>query len=168
MMQQKFSGFTRHLQSIAMISLATCLLSSSCISQRKLQYARDKNKDVKSFKEAELSDYRLKHNDELYIQVTSQDDAAASIFANSRQESTYMGSIDPYGASLMSYSIDKEGYLLLPVIGKISAKDKTVAEVSLILKESLVNVLNQPVVTVKLVNRFVSVLGEVRTPGHYS
>jgi len=58
--------------------------------------------------------------------------------------------------------------LQLPVIGKISAKDKTVAEVSLILQEALVHVLNQPVVTVKLVNRFVSVLGEVKTPGHYS
>jgi polysaccharide export outer membrane protein len=168
MMLQRLSVFTRHIQNIALITLAVLFLSSSCISQRKLQYARDRNKDVKSFKESEFPDYRLKPNDELYIQVTSQDDVAASIFANSRQESTYLGSIDPYGASLLSYSIDKDGYLLLPVIGKIQAKDKTVAEVSLILKESLINVLNQPVVTVKLVNRFVSVLGEVKTPGHYT
>jgi polysaccharide export outer membrane protein len=34
--------------------------------------------------------------------------------------------------------------------------------------ESLTNVLNQPLVTVKLVNRFVSVIGEVRNPGHFS
>jgi polysaccharide export outer membrane protein len=156
-------------QSAALTILAICLILSSCISQKKLQYVRDKNKDVKTFKEAGLQDYRLKPNDELYIQVTSQDEAAASIFANSRQETTsYIGSISPYGASLMSYSIDKDGYLLLPVIGKIQAKDKTVAEVSLLLQQALINVLNQPVVTVKLVNRFVSVLGEVKTPGHYS
>jgi polysaccharide export outer membrane protein len=161
--------FTRIRQSSVLTILAFCLLLSSCLSQRKLQYVRDKNKDVKTFKEAGLQDYRLKPKDELYIQVTSQDDAAAGIFANSRQESaSYMGSINPYGASLMSYSIDKEGFLLLPVIGKIQAKDKTVAEVSQLLQQALINVLNQPVVTIKLVNRFVSVLGEVRTPGNYS
>jgi polysaccharide biosynthesis/export protein len=36
-----------------------------------------------------------------------------------------------------------------------------------ILKDSLNHILNQPIVTVKLVNRFVSVLGEVKNPGHY-
>jgi polysaccharide export outer membrane protein len=35
------------------------------------------------------------------------------------------------------------------------------------LKDSLTNVLSQPLVTVKLVNRYVSVLGEVRNPGHF-
>jgi len=35
------------------------------------------------------------------------------------------------------------------------------------LKDSLKNVLSLPVVSVKLVNRYVTVLGEVRNPGHY-
>jgi polysaccharide export outer membrane protein len=39
--------------------------------------------------------------------------------------------------------------------------------VSTILKDSLSHILNQPVVTVKLVNRYVSVLGEVKNPGHF-
>jgi polysaccharide export outer membrane protein len=67
----------------------------------------------------------------------------------------------------MSYSVDKDGYLLLPVIGKILVKDKTLSEITVILKDSLNHILNQPVVTVKLVNRYVSVLGEVRNPGHF-
>ena len=75
--------------------------------------------------------------------------------------------MSPYGASLMSYSIDKDGYLLLPVIGNIFVKDKTLSQVSIILRDSLNHVLNQPIVSVKLVNRYVSVLGEVRNPGHF-
>ena len=67
----------------------------------------------------------------------------------------------------MSYSIDKDGYLLLPVIGNIFVKDKTLSQVSVILRDSLNHVLNQPIVSVKLVNRYVSILGEVRNPGHY-
>jgi polysaccharide export outer membrane protein len=40
--------------------------------------------------------------------------------------------------------------------------------VSVILKDSLNHILNQPIVSVKLVNRYVSVLGEVKNPGHFS
>jgi polysaccharide export outer membrane protein len=123
---------------------------------------------MKSFKEAELPDYRLKPNDELYIQITSLDEAAANVFSTGKEQTYYVGTMQPYGASLMSYSIDKDGYLLLPVIGKVLVKDKTLAEVSVILKDSLNHILNQPIVTIKLVNRYVSVLGEVKNPGHFS
>ena len=137
---------------------------SSCVTQRKVEYLQDNNNT--SFKESVFEDYRLKPNDELYIQINSLDEAAANVFSYSRQD-PYLGSMQPYGASLMSYSVDREGYLLLPVIGKILVKDKTVAEVSLLLRESLAHILNQPIVSVKLVNRYVSVLGEVNNPGHF-
>jgi polysaccharide export outer membrane protein len=143
-----------------------CLLSS-CVTQQKVEYLQDKDKHIKSFEEAEFPDYRMKPNDELYIQINSLDEEAASIFSGSRQQATYTGTIQPYGASLLSYSVDKEGYVLLPVIGKILVKGKTLSEVSLILKDSLNHVLNQPIVSVKLVNRYISVLGEVRSPGHF-
>jgi polysaccharide biosynthesis/export protein len=141
---------------------------SSCISQREVEYLQDSDKTIKAFREAENQDYRLKPDDELYIQINSLDDASANVFSNSNsQQSSYMGSIQPYGASLVSYAINKEGFLLLPLIGNIFVKDKTVPQVSEILKDSLRNILNQPIVSVKLVNRFVSVLGEVRNPGHF-
>jgi polysaccharide export outer membrane protein len=76
--------------------------------------------------------------------------------------------VEPYGASLLSYAVDKEGYLFLPLIGKILVKDKTISEVSVLIKESLNHILNQPIVLVKLVNRYVSVLGEVKNPGHFA
>ena len=159
-------SFQKNINVIALVLFLGLL--SSCVTQRRVEYLQDRNKNAKSFKEAEFPDYRLKPNDELYIQINSLDEAAASVFSNNRQESNYVGSIQPYGASLMSYSVDKDGYLLLPVIGKILVKDKTLSEVSVILKDSLNHILNQPVVTVKLVNRYVSVLGEVRNPGHFS
>jgi polysaccharide biosynthesis/export protein len=100
--------------------------------------------------------------------VTSLDEAAAGIFANSTEQTYYVGTIQPYGANLLSYTIDKEGYLHLPVIGNFKVVDKTLSEVSTVLKDSLSHVLNHPVVSVKLVNRYVSVLGEVRNPGHFT
>jgi polysaccharide export outer membrane protein len=143
------------------------VLISSCITQRNVEYMQDKNKTSKAFKEAEVPDYKLKSNDELYIQINSLDNAAVNMFseASSQQQ---MGAMSPYGASLLSYAISKDGYIQLPFIGKIFVLDKTTAQVGVMIKDSLANVLNQPAVTVKLVNRYVSVLGEVRSPGHYT
>jgi polysaccharide export outer membrane protein len=128
---------------------------------------REQEKKIRSFKEPELPDYRLKPNDELYIQINSLDEESANLFSYTRPQSVYTGSMGPYGASLLSYTIDREGYLMVPVVGKILAADKTLAEVTLILKDSLNHILNQPIVSVKLVNRYVSVIGEVSSPGHF-
>lgn len=154
---------------ISFIIPFTISLLSSCVTQRRVEYIQDKNDTVKVFEEAEIPDYRLKPHDELYIQVNSLDEGAANVFSTAGNQSILrMGSITPYGASLTSSSVDKEGYLLLPILGNILVKDKTLAEVSLLIRDSLHNVLNQPMVTVKLVNRYISVLGEVRTPGHFA
>jgi polysaccharide biosynthesis/export protein len=154
-----------------MIFMFLIFAFSSCITNKYVEYLRDedKSKELKTYPAAFYSDYKIKPNDELYIQVNSLDEAATSIFANSaNSQFNTTGSLQPYGASLISHSVDKEGYVLLPVIGRIYVKDKTLQQVGDILKDSLINVLNQPIVTVKLVNRFISVLGEVRNPGHFS
>lgn len=154
--------------SITILIITLIGLLTSCVSQREVEYLQDKDKRIKSFNEVELPAYRLKPDDELYIQINSLDEAAANVFSNSgNQPSSGSKDISPYGASLISYSIDKGGYVVLPFIGNILVKDKTISEVTEILKDSLSSILSQPIVTVKLVNRYVSVLGEVRNPGHY-
>lgn len=147
--------------------IAFLISFSSCVTQRKLEYLQDSNKDKISFKESVNPDYKLKPNDEVYVQISSLDDATAGIFANSRDQLYNIGSVSPYGASLMSYSVDKDGYLHLPFIGNILTKEKTLFMLSSILTDSLAHILNHPNVTVKLVNRYISVLGEVRNPGHF-
>ncbi len=145
------------------------LLLSSCVTQRDIEYMQLNESSNKIFKEAEISDYKLKPNDELYIQITSLDETAANVFSNSSsQQIGNVGGIQPYGASLASYTINKDGYLLLPIIGNVMVKDKTLKQVSEMLKDSLKNILSQPNVSVKLVNRYISVLGEVRNPGHFA
>ena len=155
-------------RNIFYLTLLISIVFSSCVTQRNIEYLRDKDKSIKEFNEAQKANYRLKPNDELFIQISSLDDASANLFAGAGiQHSIYLGTIQPYGASLISYSIDKQGYLNLPVIGNLLVKDKTLSEVSEMLKDSLYNILNQPIVSIKLVNRYVTVLGEVRNPGHF-
>jgi polysaccharide biosynthesis/export protein len=142
------------------------ILFSGCVSQRDLEYMQTKNLNTQVYNEAEIPDYKLKPNDDLYIRFSSLDAAEANIFADTRGQQL-TGVMDPYGAYLISYSVDKEGYLSLPVLGKIFVKDRTMSQVSSILTDSLSHILSQPMVTVKLVNRYVSVLGYVARPGHY-
>jgi polysaccharide export outer membrane protein len=163
---QAFIGFSRDIKVIVPIFIFTCL--TSCVTQRKVEYMQNKNKDEIAFGEAEFPDYKLKPNDELYIQINSLDVGAANVFSNSSNQAFInTGGLTPYGASLISYSIDKNGNLLLPVIGNISANGKTLAQFSLILRDSLKHILNEPIVSVKLVNRYITILGEVHSPGHF-
>jgi polysaccharide biosynthesis/export protein len=163
------TSFWRRKDTFLNITLLLIIILSSCVTQRNVEYLQDKNKTIREFNEAGIPDYRLQTNDLLYIKINSLDEPAANIFSTqSTQQYVYISSIQPYGANLMSYVIDTDGYVVLPVIGKLFVRGKTVNQVSEQITEALTNILSQPVVTVKLVNRFVSVLGEVRVPGHYT
>lgn len=149
--------------------LVLTLFLASCVTQRDVEYIQSDISTAQAFDEAQVGNYRLKPEDELYIQISSLDDPTASIFSSTgAQQLMNISTIQPYGASLLSYTIDKDGYLILPVIGRISVQDKTVTEVSDLITASLSKILSQPMVTVKLVSRYVTVLGEVRTPGHFA
>jgi len=163
----------KRIGTFPLVILCLSLLFSSCVSQRNVEYIRDttkRNADITTFRDANISDYRLKPNDELFIQIRSLDDPTTNVFQQLgiQQNGSTSGYIQPYGASLMSYMIDKAGYVQLPVLGNIQVENKTITEVSTILQDSLNHILSKPTVTVKLVNRFVSVLGEVQRPGHFS
>ncbi len=144
------------------------VLISGCVTQHDLEYMQTRNINNIAYSEAKVPDYKLKPNDELYIQIKSLDDPLANVFSNAgSQQSSNAMSTTPYGASLESYSVNKEGYLQLSILGNIFVNNKTLAEVSVILTDSLSHILSQPIVTVKLVNRYVSVLGYVGSPGHF-
>lgn len=169
----KHPAIYKRIGTFPLVILCLSLLFSSCVSQRNVEYIRDttkRNADITTFRDANISDYRLKPNDELFIQIRSLDDPTTNVFQQLgiQQNGSTSGYIQPYGASLMSYMIDKAGYVQLPVLGNIQVENKTITEVSTILQDSLNHILSKPTVTVKLVNRFVSVLGEVQRPGHFS
>ena len=150
---------------LLIIGLFVSLLSS-CVTHSDLVYMQGKDEHIRTYDDVDLPDYQLKPQDQLFIQITSLDDESTNMFQRAEQGSYY--NLTPYSASLLSYQISKEGYLHLPVIGNMNVVGKTTNEVSMMIQDSLEFVLSKPTVTVKLSNRFVTILGEVRTPGHYS
>lgn len=63
--------------------------------------------------------------------------------------------------------VDAEGNVLLPKLGKVQLKGLTTMEASDTLSTLYSEMLVDPIIVVKVQNREVSILGEVRTPGKY-
>lgn len=146
---------------------ALFLWFSSCVTMRDVVYFQGQDTISAVFRTAAPDEYEIKPDDELYLQVTSLDEPAQGVFSGNAQQMMNMGAAQPFGASLIAYRVDKDGYLHLPVVGRVKAGGRTAGDVEESIRESLGNILNQPVVSLKLVNRYVSVLGEVRNPGHF-
>jgi polysaccharide export outer membrane protein len=168
LLKKSFKGII----AFTMLVLILTIFLSSCVSHRNLEYLRDKDNKkevIISYAEAKIPDYKLKPNDELSINIKSLDDPATNVFQTlGNQQGSSSGYTTPYSASLTSYMIDKTGFIQLPVIGNMYVQDKTIPEVISMLQDSLNNILSSPTVTIKLVNRYVSVLGEVARPGNFS
>ena len=139
---------------------------SSCVTHKDLVYMQGIDQPIHTYDDIDLPDYQLKPKDELFIQITSLDDESTNVFKMGEQRNTL--NLTPYSASLLSYQISKEGNLHFPVIGNMNVVGKTTNEVRMMIQDSLEFVLSKPTVMVKLTNQYVTILGEVRAPGHYA
>jgi len=70
-------------------------------------------------------------------------------------------------ADLISYTVNGSGTIRLPYVGIIEVEGKSLAEVTEDLDKALKGYISDAAVTVKLVNNYVSLLGEVKNPGKY-
>ncbi len=67
-----------------------------------------------------------------------------------------------------TYLIDQEGNIEFPVIGKLKISGLTRIQVKELIREKLKAFINDPIITVRLKNFKITVLGEVRTPGSFT
>lgn len=70
--------------------------------------------------------------------------------------------------SYEGYTVDGDGNIQFPVLGEIEVAGLTRAQIAEKIKLMLVDVMPDPVVTVTLVNFYVTVIGEVARPGTYN
>jgi polysaccharide export outer membrane protein len=107
----------------------------------------------------EPEDDVIRPGDELYIKVTSADENQTS-FNQSNSEIIR----DP---AVISYTVDNEGYVKLPYVGKLKLSGLNLIVSSDFIEEELSQYLLYPSVFIKFVNNKVTILGEVNQPGVY-
>lgn len=111
-------------------------------------------------------EYRIRSNDQLFIQVISDnpDNAAFLNIINTGRSSGSFGS-STNSLELITYLVDDVGEISYPQLGAIRVEGKTVSEVHDMIQSKVNNYLESASVFVKLVNRNITVLGEVKQPG---
>ena len=112
--------------------------------------------------------YELKiiPDDELVITVTSLVPEATAQFNLPMTNIATRSAVSPtQQSSLMTYVVDRDGYIMMPVLGKIKVAGLTTAQISDVITKEVSKSVTDPYVRVQLMNFRVNVLGEVHAPG---
>jgi polysaccharide biosynthesis/export protein len=158
------------ISKILILFIFLSVLLSSCVSQKKIKYLQQKEKeDTNTYFEANKSgDYKIQPKDNLYIRIMSLDERTNALF-NSMSPSTTGGNANQEsGIFLTSYSVSDEGYIEFPILGKVFVKELTVEQTKNLLQQLVDEYIKEAVVIVKMVNFKITVLGEAHHPGELS
>ncbi|QZT37219.1 polysaccharide export protein [Halosquirtibacter xylanolyticus] len=146
--------------------LITMMALASCTSKKELVYLQSPNKEtvMSSVTAPTIAPYEIQIGDRLYISVTSIDPETNAIFNGQ----SYNSLTSEISVDLVSYQVQENGTVTYPFVGAVSVVGKPLSMVQQELKAKVQKVAPQASVVVKLVNRSITVLGEVKQPGRYT
>jgi len=158
--------------SIILISLSTILILGSCVTRKKLTYLQfsERSADYDAFsadKRPSIAPaaYRVMPFDNLYIRVITPDPQWSSLFNTMPVGAG--GAVTEESAALFGYPVDNEGRIEIPFVGKVEVSGKTLSEIKINLDSIFENYVDDASITVRLVNNYISIMGEVGAPGRY-
>jgi polysaccharide export outer membrane protein len=142
----------------SIVGLFLLIALQSCVTQN-LFVSRKENNSVEVLDSVFLPnpnyEYRIQKNDKISISVWDQDDLSiGSSFG-------IYNSNEVYGKWLM---VDFQGNVEAPTIGSLQIENKTIIELKDTLRSIYSEWVKTPIVDIKILNRQITVLGEVREP----
>ena len=157
-----------NITKLGLTALLMAVLFASCVPQKKMLYLKEaqmaaENQSINYVNERSVN-YRLQPGDNLYIRFINTLDERSTVLLNGDASRTLSSDASIY---LSSYTIDEEGFIEMPLIGKIELQNLTVDEAKDRLQTELDKYINQTTIIVKLSNFNLTVLGEVNRPGMY-
>jgi polysaccharide export outer membrane protein len=154
-----------------LVLLFVAALLSSCVSPKQLTYFRPITSESAEEinKHLELQpEPRIKVNDALVIIVSALDpEAVVPYNLPSVAYSTPTSATIPTTPSFQYYTVDVNGDINFPVLGKLHVEDMTQSEAIKMIEDKLRTQIVDPIVTLRFLNARVTVLGEVKNPGTY-
>lgn len=108
-------------------------------------------------------DYKIRPDDQLYIKVISDDPSNSAFLNLSGTQSSSSASTG--NMELVTFLVDNDGNISYPQLGEIHVDSLMIGEVQDIIQAGVDKYLQSASVFVKLVNRNITVLGEVQAPG---
>ncbi|MGQ1785691.1 polysaccharide biosynthesis/export family protein [Saccharicrinis sp. GN24d3] len=150
------------------LMLVLCMaFFSSCVSRKKLTYLQYSGSIGTEQAAGRVNlvplEYKLMPYDNLYINVVSPDPKWSAMFNPVAGE----GTITEESAILQGYVVDSEGNIEIPFVGKVYVEGQTLNSVKIKLESTFSSYVKDASITVRLVNNYVSLMGEVGSPGRY-
>jgi polysaccharide export outer membrane protein len=140
-------------------------LLPSCVTNKKLTYLQSEGVR-EEFISITPATYIIQPYDNLYIRVVTPDPKLSEMF-NTMPATVSSISVNELSADMLSYTVDDDGTIELPYAGKFMVAGKTLNIVKVELDNALKSYIADAVVTVKMINNYVSIIGEVQHPGKY-
>ena len=158
------------LLKVGLVAMLFAVAFASCVPQKKMLYLKDAQMAAENISKEYVNDrtvdYKLQPGDNLYIRfLNTIDQNSAAALAGENSARNYMSS--EASIYLQSYTLDEDGYIEMPLTGKINLKNMTVDQAKEKLQEEVSKFVNQTTLIVKLSNFNLTILGEVSKPGMY-
>ena len=158
------------IKALFLLSVITLVLAS-CTSYRQVPYLQNPV-SVNSIQEVQpLYDAKIMPKDLLTITVNTTDPEAAAPFNLTIQSSINAARTTTLTQqpALQQYLVNNEGTIDFPVLGTLHIGGLTKTEAENLIREKLKPYLREtPIVTVRMTNYKISVLGEVARPGTFT
>ena len=156
----------------AAAALGICL--TSCVSTKKIKYFQGAEYMFMQPQEiTQMYEMHIKPADQVLIKVTCDQPELLEVFNLDVTMGAGMrnGGNMSYGAtgsmgSAYGYTVDNEGYLTLPHLGRVHVANLTCDDAAKVIENQIksLKMIKDPDVTVRLLNARVSVLGAVKSP----
>ena len=162
--------FFRRFFRKAKLLLGVLLLLTGCTSYQKIPYLQDFETVNATEELTAMYDAHIRPKDLLTITVNTTDPEAAAPF-NLTVQSAANSNLTQWvtqQAALQQYLVDNQGNIDFPVLGELHLGGLSMNEAESMIREKLQPFLKEtPIVTVRMVNYKISVLGEVAKPGTF-
>ena len=158
------------IQSILMMTVCAVMMAS-CTSYKHVPYLQDATVNQTMVAEEPLYDAKIMPKDLLTVTVNTTDPEASAPFNMTVQTAQNLAtSRSTYSQPMLQqYLVSNDGTIEYPVLGKLNVGGLTKNEAESLIREKLKPYLKEtPIVTVRMANYKISVLGEVARPGTFT
>jgi polysaccharide export outer membrane protein len=138
----------------------TLIFVSSCVSKKDMIYFQ--NDETISSEMHKNYAPKIQTDDILNITVSAREPEAVIAY------NLYQGGGQTTTTKPITYLVDNEGNITFPELGKLKVSGLTTNQLKEDLIERLEVFITNPIVTIRLENFRVSILGEVKSPGSYN